>query len=134
MQVTTFGRPAGRDDRRLIRSDRSGIEQRLAFGCTLKTTALPAASIPIALQMIVDVGFVAGVMAPMTPNGAGSVSIRPWSPVTAVEPRSSRPGRLLGDQEVLDDLVLDAAEAGLLVRHLGQALAVLEHRRRGSPR
>ena len=44
--------------------------------------------------MIVDVGFVHGVMAPMTPNGAGSTSVRPWSPVTADGERSSRPGVL----------------------------------------
>ena len=31
----------------------------------------------MALQMIVEVGLVDGVMAPMTPNGAGSMSVRP---------------------------------------------------------
>ncbi len=59
------------------------MEHSFADGWTEKTTALPAASIPMALQMIVDVGFVDGVSAPMTPNGAGSISVRPWSPVTA---------------------------------------------------
>ena len=44
---------------------------------------LPAESIAIVLQMIVDVGFVVGVMAPITPYGAYSVSVRPLSPVTA---------------------------------------------------
>ena len=39
----------------------------LARGCGLNTTALPAASMPIALQVTVSVGFVVGVMAPMTP-------------------------------------------------------------------
>ncbi len=71
------------------------IETRLAEGCALKTTVLPAATIPIALQMIVDDGFVTGVMAPMTPNGAGSSSIRPWSPEVARGTRSSTPGVLL---------------------------------------
>jgi hypothetical protein len=32
---------------------------------------------PMELQMMVDVGFVTGVIAPMTPNGAGSMSTRP---------------------------------------------------------
>ena len=64
----------------------------MADGCTLKTTVLPAASIPIALQMIVEVGLVTGVIAPMTPNGAGSMSESPWSPVTAWGWRSSSPG------------------------------------------
>jgi len=51
--------------------------QLFDYGWTLKTTLLPAASIPIELQMIVEVGLVTGVIAPMTPNGAGSMSARP---------------------------------------------------------
>lgn len=39
----------------------------LARGCGLKTTVLPAASMPMVLQMIVSVGLVVGAMAPMTP-------------------------------------------------------------------
>ena len=53
------------------------IETRLAMGCTLKTTVLPAANMPIVLQMMVDVGFVLGVIEAMTPKGARSISIRP---------------------------------------------------------
>jgi len=52
-----------------------------ADGCTLKTTALPPATMPMALLMMVSVGFVDGVMLPMTPKGARSVSVRPSSPV-----------------------------------------------------
>ena len=48
-----------------------------ADGCTLNTTALPAATMPIALQRIVSVGFVVGVIAKITPYGARSVSIKP---------------------------------------------------------
>ncbi len=81
-QVTTScGPPAARIA--AFSSATVWIEQRRAVGCTLNTTAFPADSIPIALQMIVDVGLVTGVMAPMTPNGAGSMSDSPWSPVTA---------------------------------------------------
>ena len=76
----------------LFSSATVSIEQRFASGCTQKTTLLPAASMPIALQMMVEVGLVDGVMAPMTPNGAGSMSVSPWSPVTALGSRSSRPG------------------------------------------
>ncbi len=46
------------------------IEHSLADGCTLNTTALPAATIEIVLLMIVAVGLVEGVIEPITPNGA----------------------------------------------------------------
>ena len=82
-QVTTFGGPPA-PVMALLSSATVSIEQRFASGCTQKTTLLPAASMPMALQMIVEVGLVDGVMAPMTPNGAGSMSDRPWSPVTAL--------------------------------------------------
>src|SRR5262245_49993706 len=44
------------------------IETRLADGCGLKTTELPAETIAIALQMMVDGGLVTGVIAPITPK------------------------------------------------------------------
>ncbi len=90
-QVTTSGGPPA-PVMALFRSATVSIEHRFASGCTQNTTLLPAASMPMALQMIVDVGLVDGVMAPITPNGAGSMSDRPWSPVTALGNRSSRPG------------------------------------------
>jgi len=68
------------------------IETRLADGCTLKSTELPAEIMPMALQMMVEVGLVTGVMAPITPNGAGSVSMRPRSPERARGSRISGPG------------------------------------------
>ena len=68
------------------------MEHCLAEGCTLNTTTLPAASMPMVLQMMVDVGLVVGVMAPMMPKGAGSSRVRPWSPVWATGGRSSMPG------------------------------------------
>jgi len=52
-------------------------ELRRADGCALNTTAFPAATMPMVLQMIVLVGLVVGVMAPMTPKGAHSVSVSP---------------------------------------------------------
>ena len=39
----------------------------LERGCGLNTTLLPAASIPIELQIMVSVGLVVGVIEPMTP-------------------------------------------------------------------
>ncbi len=77
------------------------METRLAEGCGLNTTVLPAETIPMALQMMVEVGLVTGVIAPMTPKGAGSVSVRPRSPEVASGVRSSGPGVLFGDEEVL---------------------------------
>ncbi len=63
-----------------------------APGWTLNVTALPAEMIAIALLMIVDVGLVVGVIDPMTPYGANSVTIMPRSPVTTCGSRSSGPG------------------------------------------
>ena len=40
---------------------------RLALGWALNTTAFPAESMPMPLQMMVSVGLVVGVIAPMTP-------------------------------------------------------------------
>ncbi len=74
--VTTFGGPPA-PVMALFSSATVSIEQRFASGCTQKTTLLPAASMPMALQMMVEVGLVEGVMAPMTPNGAGSTSDSP---------------------------------------------------------
>jgi hypothetical protein len=53
------------------------VQTPLAEGWQLKTTAFPPATMPSALLMIVSVGLVDGVMAPMTPNGARSSSMRP---------------------------------------------------------
>ena len=58
-------------------------ENRLALGWTLKTTPLPAETIAMELLMTVAVGLVVGVIAPITPKGAYSVTVIPWSPVTA---------------------------------------------------
>ena len=80
----------------------------------MKTTVFPAATMPMELQMIVEDGFVTGVIAPMTPNGAGSMRTRPWSPDAAVGVELLGARRLVRDEEVLLDLVLDAPEARLL--------------------
>ena len=73
----------------------SRISQWLMFvarGCGLNTTALPAASMPMALLMMVSVGLVVGVIAPITPNGEISTVVRPSSPDHASVTRSSVPG------------------------------------------
>jgi hypothetical protein len=43
------------------------MEHSRALGCTLKTMLLPAETMAMVLQMIVEVGLVVGVMAPITP-------------------------------------------------------------------
>ena len=100
MPVTTLGGPPAPTIARLIEGDGRHAAAWSTRGAALKTTVLPAAIMPIALQMIVEAGLVTGVMAPMTPNGADSVSVIPWSPVTAsIKLLQAR--RLLDDQAVL---------------------------------
>ena len=52
-------------------------ETFFALGCGLNTTVFPPAIIEIELQMMVSVGFVVGVIAPITPNGQYSTKVRP---------------------------------------------------------
>src|ERR1022692_1966735 len=59
----------------LFRSATLWQETPLALGWTLKTTALPAATIAIALLMIVEVGLVVGVIAPMTNPTSTTIAI-----------------------------------------------------------
>ena len=77
------------------------IEHSLADGWTLNTTAFPAATIEIVLLMIVAVGFVEGVIEPITPNGARSNSDKPRSPVFASATSTSVPGVLLATRRFL---------------------------------
>ena len=66
-----------------------------APGWTLKTTALPPATMPMPLLITVSVGLVVGVIAPMTPKGARSVMASPPSPVkVSGRSRISVPGVL----------------------------------------
>ena len=44
------------------------LDDFLALGWALKTTAFPAATMARPLPMAVEVGFVLGMMAPMTPK------------------------------------------------------------------
>ncbi len=67
----------------------------------MNTTVLPAAIMPMELQMTVSLGFVQGVMAPMTPKGPISISVRPLSPDQAVVVRSSVPGVLSATRRCL---------------------------------
>ena len=65
---------------------------RAPLGCGLQTSALPAASMLMALQASVGSECVTGVMTPMTPNGAYSWSAMPFSPLKASVRRNSTPG------------------------------------------
>src|SRR5450759_3618689 len=101
--ATRFGGPPAATMARLIRRIVSA-EQRFALGWALKTTAFPAETMLIVLLMIVEVGFVTGVIAATTPNGANSVTIIPASPVTAWTSRSSGPGALDATRRFLTTL------------------------------
>ena len=70
----------------------ASCEACLAAGWGLKTTALPAAIMLMELLMTVEVGLVDGVIEPMTPKGACSMSIMPLSPVSQRVCKSSMPG------------------------------------------
>ena len=65
--VTTrlSGAPAARSARLMRRTCQH--DSLATRGCGLNTTALPAASIPMELQVMVSVGLVVGVIAPITP-------------------------------------------------------------------
>ncbi len=65
-QVTRSGGPPARWTAR-FRICTVCAEQSLAPGWALNTTEFPAEIMPIALQMMVEVGLVLGVMAPITP-------------------------------------------------------------------
>ncbi len=64
----------------------------LAAGCGLYTTPFPAATIDILLLITVELGFVEGVIDPITPKGANSINVIPSSPVKALDSKSSVPG------------------------------------------
>ena len=121
-----FGGPPASRSPRSRRRTVSG-ETLFAEGCGLKTTVFPAATMPMELQMIVEEGFVTGVIAPMTPNGAGSMRTRPWSPEAACGRELLGARRLVRDEEVLLDLVLDAPEARLLDGQRREGPRVLPH-------
>jgi len=91
--ATVSGGPPASTMARLM-SRTAWVQQTRAEGWTLKTTLFPAATMPMVLQMMVEVGFVDGVIAPMTPKGAHSVRVRPRSPVQVRGSRTSGPGVL----------------------------------------
>ena len=70
--------------------------------------------------MIVEVGLVVGVIAPMTPKGAGSVRGQAVVTRDRVRKQIFRAGRFLGDELVLENLVLVTTEARFFVGHAGQ--------------
>ena len=53
------------------------VDTFLALGCGLNTTVLPPTIMEMELLIIVSVGFVVGVMAPITPNGQNSSIVNP---------------------------------------------------------
>jgi len=61
-------------------------------GWGLQTTVFPAAIIMMALHPSVGIECVTGVMMPRTPHGACSVTVSPWSPLTASLVIISMPG------------------------------------------
>ncbi len=60
-------------------------------GCGLNTTVLPAAIMLMALPVMVGSEWVTGVTAPITPKGACSITVRPWSPLKTSLARNSTP-------------------------------------------
>ncbi len=75
--------------------------------------------------MTVEVGFVVGMMAPMTPNGAYSTRVSPWSPVQEVGTRTSVPGTLSAFSRFFWILSSNLPEPGLLPGLAGEELRVL---------
>ena len=88
------GRAAGADDRPVDEADRLRRAALARSGWALKTTALPAETMLIVLLMIVEVGFVTGVIAATTPNGANSVTIMPGVAGHGLDLEVLGPGRL----------------------------------------
>jgi len=70
----------------------------------LNTTALPAATIEMALQATVEAGLVHGMIEPITPYGACSTTVRPPSPLHAAGSSSSVPGALLALRRIFSIL------------------------------
>ena len=68
------------------------IEVLLAPGCGANTIEFPADIIPIELHIIVSLGLVDGVIAPITPYGESSITVSPSSPLKAKAFKSSTPG------------------------------------------
>ena len=54
---------------------------RRPLGCGLTTSVLPPAIMLTALPVIVGRECVTGVIAPITPKGACSITASPWSPL-----------------------------------------------------
>ena len=63
-----------------------------APGWGLKTTEFPAAIMLMAFPVRVGTLCVEGVMAPITPHGAKSMTVRPKSPLKAIRSNISTPG------------------------------------------
>ena len=79
-----------------------------------------------ALPVIVGSEWVTGVMAPMTPKGACSITARPWSPLKTSLRRNSTPRRALAQGLELFDLVLQPADLGLFHLHRAQLDALVD--------
>ena len=80
----------------------------------------------IALPVIVGSEWVTGVIAPMTPNGACSITARPWSPLKTSLRRNSTPGERSPERLELLDLVLQPADLGLFHLHRAQLDALVD--------
>ena len=84
---------------------------RAPLGCGLQTRALPAASMLMALPASVGSECVTGVMTPMTPNGAYSSSVMPFSPLKASVLQELDAGDAVGGDDQLLDLVRRAGRS-----------------------
>ena len=93
---------------------------RLPLGCGLTTSVLPAAIMLTALPVMVGSEWVTGVMAPITPNGACSITASPWSPLNTSLRRNSTPGARSPERLEFLDLVLEPPDLGLVHLHRAQ--------------
>ena len=98
-QIRPMGPPAA--TMASFRMRMASWEHLVALGWGLNTTALPPAIMLMELLMTVPGGLVDGVMEPMTPKGACSTRVMPWSPVNTRGTMSSVPGVLLATSRIL---------------------------------
>ena len=83
------------------------------------------ASIPIVLQRTVSLGFVQGVIAPITPNGPISIRVSPLSPDHAVVVMSSGTRSLICYQVMFEDLISYITHTSFLNTHTCQYFRIL---------
>ena len=127
MQVMQVGRRAGGLRRPPAGRAPSRRMQRMARGCGAMTTALRASTLARALKIVVEVGLVTGTRPATTPTGS-AITTKRRSGSRSITPDRRHVAdavvQVLGDEAVLERLVVDAAEAAVLAGEHGQALGV----------